>query len=137
MKANKFATGKEAEANGQPELATELYEKELSKGYNDLVPYERLLVLYRRQKKYRQELQVLSKGIKLLEDQLSDRQKEVFAKNRQRTKLLRLSRTLAQKLGLLNRKGDHVLLPQPLEKWVNRKKTVQKKIKAHVKKRVR
>jgi len=134
MKAKEITTGKEAEANQQPELAAELYEKELAKGYNDLVPYERLLVLYRRQKKYKDELRVLNQGIQLLEDQMTDRQKDVFAKKRQRTKLLRLSKTLAQKMGLLSSKGDHLLLPQPLEKWTNRRKALQKKIKAQAKK---
>jgi hypothetical protein len=130
MKEKEPISGRQAESSGQPELAIKLYEKEIARGYNDLLPYERLLVLYRKQKNYKEELHVLNRGIDRLQLQLTEHQKELFAKKPQRNKLLRQSKTLAQKLGLLNKKGDHLLLPQPLEKWINRKKIVQKKIKA-------
>jgi len=129
MKEKEPISGKQAESSGQPALAIKLYEKEIARGYNDLLPYERLLVLYRKQKNYREELHVLNRGIDRLQQQLTEHQKELFFKKPQRNKLLRQSKALAQKLGLLNKKGDHILLPQPLEKWLNRKKIVQKKIK--------
>jgi hypothetical protein len=129
MKEKALISGKQAESSGQPALAIKLYEKEIARGYNDLLPYERLLVLYRKQKNYREELHVLNRGIDRLQQQLTEHQKELFFKKPQRNKLLRQSKALAQKLGLLNKKGNHILLPQPLEKWLNRKKIVQKKIK--------
>jgi pantoate kinase len=133
MKEKELLTGRQAEAGGQTAVAIKLYEKQIAKGYNDTLPYERLLVLYRKQKNYREELHVLNRGITLLQQQLTDHQKELFAKKPQRNKLLRQSRALAQKMGLLDKKGEHLLLPQPLEKWINRKKNVQKKIKAQAK----
>ena len=133
MKEKELLSGREAEASGQPALAIKLYEKQIAKGYNDILPYERLLVLYRKQKNYKEELHVLNRGIALLQQQMTDHQKELFAEKPQRNKLLRQSRALAEKMGLLTKKGDHVLLPQPLEKWINRKKNVQKKIKAQAK----
>lgn len=133
MKEHSLISGKQAEAGGQTGLAIKLYEKQIARGYNDTLPYERLLVLYRKQKNYREELHVLNRGIALLQQQLTDHQKELFAKKPQRNKLLRQSRALAQKMGLLDKKGDHILLPQPLEKWMNRRKNVQKRIKAQAK----
>jgi len=53
-----FATGRQAEAGGQPDLAIRLYEKEIAANCKNLLPYQRLLVLYRRQKKYKQELAI-------------------------------------------------------------------------------
>lgn len=130
MKDKEAGSGREAEALGNTELAVKMYEKEIAKGRNNLLPYERLMVLYRRQKKYREELNVLNRGINFIQLQLNAHHRELFAGKAQRNKLLRQSRLLAQKMGLVNKKGDHVLLPQPLEKWINRKKSVQKKIKA-------
>lgn len=129
-------SGREAEALGQPALAIRLYEKELGKGHNNLLPYERLMVLYRRQKNFREELHVLNRAIDFLQLKLATHQKELFSHKPGRNKLLSKSRALAQKIGLLSKKGDHLLLPQPLEKWINRKKIVQKKIKAQSKKKV-
>ncbi|MBS1566194.1 MAG: hypothetical protein JST39_17555 [Bacteroidetes bacterium] len=130
MSTKEPITAREAEASGDTSLAIQLYEKEISKKRNNLEPYERLLVLYRRAKQYRKELHILNQGIEFVQDKLSKHQKELFAHRRGRNSLLQKSRALAQKMGLVNRKGDRLLLPQPLEKWMNRKLTVQKKIKA-------
>jgi len=129
-------SGREAEALGQPAVAIRLYEKEIGKGHNDLLPYERLMVLYRKAKNYREELHVLNRAIDFLQLQLKTHQQQLFAHKPGRSRLLRQSKALAQKMGLISKKGDHLLLPQPLEKWINRKKIVQKKIKAQAKKKI-
>ena len=123
-----FTTGRQAEAGGQPDLAIRLYEKEIAANCKNLLPYQRLLVLYRRQKKYKQELAVLTKGIHCLEEQLAEHKDTLFSKKPQRNKIMRLSKALAQKIGLLDKKGKELLPPQPLEKWIHREKLVRKKM---------
>ena len=125
-----IATGRQAEAGGQPDLAIRLYEKEIAGKCKNLVPYQRLLVLYRRQKKYKQELAVLTKGIYCLEEQLAEHKGALFSKKPQRNKIMRLSKALAQKIGLLDKKGKELLPPKPLEQWLRRKKIVRKKMQA-------
>ena len=122
-------TGREAEAGGQPDLAIRLYEKEIAGNCKNLLPYQRLLVLYRRQKKYKQELAVLKKGIQCVEEQQAGHKDTLFYKKPQRNKIMRLSKALAQKIGLLDKKGKEVLPPKPLEQWIRRKNIVGKKIK--------
>ena len=123
------ATGREAEAGGQPDLAIRLYEKEIAGNCKNLAPDQRLLVLYRRQKKYKQELAVLKKGIQCVEEQLAGHKDALFSKKPQRNKIMRLSKALAQKIGLLDKKGKELLPPQPLEQWIRREQIVRKKIK--------
>lgn len=120
--------GKELEAAGDTAKAIALYEKEVAKGHTDAFPYQRLLILYHKQKEYKEELRVLKKGIAVFTEKLKEKQKQVFG-NRPGRKLVNLSKKMAQTLGLLDKKGEHILLPSPLDKWTVRKKMVERKLK--------
>src|SRR4051812_39407419 len=104
MKARTIITGQQAEADGQPDLAITLYKKEIAGGCKNLTPYQRLMVLFRKQKKYKDELAVLNKGIECLQQQLTDHKTALFTKKPQRNKIFRLSKALAKKTGLMDRK---------------------------------
>lgn len=58
------AEGIEAEKNGDINLAIALYEKNISNGFNGSHPYKRLAIIYRKQKKYDDEIRVLQAAIK-------------------------------------------------------------------------
>jgi tetratricopeptide (TPR) repeat protein len=121
--------GKELETSGDTEKAISLYEKEVAKGSDDAFPYQRLLIIYHKQKDYKSEMRVLKKGIAVFTALLKEKQQQAFGKKRSR-KLVEMSRKIAQKIGLLDKKGEHVLLPEPLNKWTTRKKMVERKLKA-------
>lgn len=58
------ATGIEAEKNGDINLAIALYEKNVSNGFVGSHPYQRLAIIYRKQKRYDDEIRVLECAIK-------------------------------------------------------------------------
>ena len=122
-------TGKELEANGNTAEAIDFYEHAIARSTTDAFPYQRLIILYNRQKDYRKELRVLKKGIAVFTAQLKEKQAQVFGNKPKRKSLLQLSKKMAQQLGLLNSKGDHAVLPPPLDKWTTRKKLVERKLK--------
>lgn len=55
--------GKELEKNGDREKAIEVYEKNVERGYPATHSYDRLLVIYRRQKDYTNEIRIIKKAI--------------------------------------------------------------------------
>jgi hypothetical protein len=129
-------TGKTLETEGETAKAIALYEKEVGKGITDIFPYQRLLIIYHKQKDYREELRILKKGIDMLTRSLKEKQDKVFGGKRKRRSLLDLSKKMAQRMGLLDKKGEQLLLPEPLNKWLTRKKMVERKLKqTHAKKR--
>jgi len=130
MKAKTIITGRQAEAEGQPDMAITLYKKEIARGCKNFTPYQRLMVLLRKQKKYKDELAVLNKGIECLQQQLTDHKTALFIKKPQRNKILRLSKDLAKKTGLMDKKGRALFWPEPLDNWLRRKQLVRKKIQA-------
>jgi tetratricopeptide (TPR) repeat protein len=122
-------TGKGLEAEGETAKAIALYEKEIGKASIDIFPYQRLIIIYHKQKDYREELRILKKGIDMLTRSLKEKQDKVFGGKPKRRSLLDLSKKMAQRMGLLDRKGEQLLLPEPLNKWLTRKKMVERKLK--------
>ena len=59
---------KETETNGDPEQAAELYEQVIKDEHADEFPYDRLMVIYRKLKRYKDELRVINSGIKSFEN---------------------------------------------------------------------
>lgn len=57
---------KQAEANNNLETATNLYQKALDEDAFDVHVYDRLMILYRKQKMYGDELKTINKAIKSL-----------------------------------------------------------------------
>lgn len=60
----------------------DLYEEQIKAGVNDLFPYNRLMIIYRKQKEYKEELRVINKALAVFKKQLSDQQKTSFAKKK-------------------------------------------------------
>jgi len=60
-----IALGIEAEEAGDIEEAIEEYEASVAAGFNGSHPYKRLAILYRRQKKYDDEIRVLKTAVKV------------------------------------------------------------------------
>lgn len=60
--------GKEFEKLGKINEATELYEKNIEENFEGNYPYDRLVIIYRKNKDFRNEIRVLEKAIYVFEN---------------------------------------------------------------------
>ncbi len=127
--AENIQQGAAAEAEGNTKRAVELYETSIKKGIADPFPFDRLLVIYRKQKKFKDELRVILRGIEVFNQQLEEQQQYLLGRRKNVNVLKRLSKAFSKTSGLTDKKGNLKYLPGPLEKWLRRKKLVEKKIK--------
>jgi tetratricopeptide (TPR) repeat protein len=114
----------EAEAKQNFNLATELYKEEIKRHPLKTYAYDRLMIIYRKLKRYRDELHIVNKGIKAFEDYFKKKSEKLTTKHKQLTKL---SKALIKSTGLSER--NHEYFPEPLNKWRRRKEVVAKKLR--------
>jgi len=84
--------------------------------------HNRLLILYRKQGNYKQELKTINRAIKIFEELFRKRQPVV--NNRIRS----LSRAISKVTGLSDQKGNSLFQKGELTKWNKRKEVVMKKL---------
>lgn len=114
-----------AEKDNELELAEQLYTKQLEdKAFNASV-YSKLMTVYRKQKKYKEELQLINKGLKHFEDY----QKEKSSAKKHSSSIKKISNSLSKSLGLTDKKGKSIFEPAPIPAWKKRKATVEKRLK--------
>ena len=114
------------EAEGNPEKAAPLYEQLIKQNKPDEIPFDRLMIIYRKLKKYKDELRVINKGIKVFEDFYK---KPGSRKSAKQEKLATLSNAFMKSAGLQDKKGNLVYVPEPISRWMKRKTVVEKKLK--------
>ena len=127
--ADRIAEARQAELDGDAEGAIALYEENIKTGVSDQFSFDRLMVLYRKQKKYKDELRVINRGIKVFTEDHQRRQKSQIAEARNKKQVQELSNDIMKKAGLIDRKGKDVYLPGSLGKWMKRKEVVEKRMK--------
>lgn len=127
--AEHIQQGAAAEAEGDTKRAVELYESGIKKGIADPFPFDRLLVIYRRQRKYKDELRVILRGIEVFNQQLEEQQGYLLKRTKNAGVMKRLSKAFGKSSGLSDKKGNLKYLPGPLAKWLRRKKIVEQKIR--------
>lgn len=84
--------------------------------------YNRLMILYRKEKDYKKELRLINSGIKAFENFY--RSKKTGSK-----KIAEISKKLNRSFGFTDKKGNAVYDPEPIARWKKRKVTVEKRIK--------
>ena len=114
----------EAETEHDFDRAAELYKKEIKLHPLKVYAYDRLMIIYRKLKRYKEEWQVVNSGIKAFEDYFKNRSEKLTAKHKQVT---RLSKALIKSTGLSEK--NHEYFPEPLNKWRKRKEVLKKKLK--------
>ena len=103
------------------------YREQVEKGIFSPVPYERLMIHYRKEKDLAAELKVIKKGI--------DTFKKFYAKlqgsaiKKQKSKVAELSSKFSKSTGLTDKKGNDTYLPEPIPKWIKRQSVVEQKLK--------
>ena len=116
---------KELEAGGNPELAAKIYETIIKNNKPDEYPFDRLMIIYRKLKQYKEELKIINKGIRVFEDHY----KKPLRKTARQEKLTTLSNAFMKSSGLTDKKGNLLYVPEPISRWKKRKEVVEKKLK--------
>lgn len=115
-----------AEKNEDYDLAEKLYKKQLEqKAFNTPV-YSRLMTVYRKQKKYKEELQLINKGLQHFKEHNANR----LASKTSSAAIKKISNSLNKSLGLTDKKGNFLFEPEPVPAWKKRKAIVEKRLKA-------
>ena len=112
----------EAEQKEDISLAKEDYEEVIKKDPLAEKAYDRLMILYRKEKDYKSELKLINAGIKAFEN---------FYRSRKSgsKKIAEISKKLNRSFGFTDKKGNTVYDPEPIAKWKKRRLTVEKRIK--------
>ena len=126
--ADRNEEGRQAEQNEDTEAAIKLYEENIKEGYPEPFAFDRLMILYRKLKRYKDELRVIKRGIKVFTEANEKRRKGMFQAARSKRQVHALSEELMKKTGLADKKGNEIYLPEPLGKWTKRKEVVEKKV---------
>jgi len=79
------------------------------------------MIVYRKLKDYKRELELIDRGIKAYEDYYKSNVKKS-------KKVIELSSKLAKSVGLIDKKGNTTYDPEPIGKWKKRRLTVVKRL---------
>jgi hypothetical protein len=115
---------KEAELDGDVEKAIRFYEHNIKEDYADEFAFERLMIIYRKLKEYKEELRVIDRGIDVFESQMQEHLAYSLSKRADQKTLATLSNALIKKAKL----EDDIRYPDPIDKWLKRKEIVKKKL---------
>jgi len=121
---NKVA--REAEEDGDVNKATRFYEQNIKEDYADKFAFERLMIIYRKEKEYKNELRVIKRGIEVFQQNFKERVKHSLARRVTDKKLEQLSNAIIKISG---QKKEELHFPDPIDKWLKRKEIVEKKLK--------
>jgi hypothetical protein len=123
---NKIA--KEAEQAGDINKAVRFYEQNIGESYADKFAFERLMIIYRKEKEYKDELRVIKRGIEVFQQSFKERIKHSLARRVSDKKLEQLSNAIIKISG---QKKEELHFPDPIDKWLKRKEIVEKKLKSN------
>jgi len=120
-----ISDGKEAEENNELEKAAKIYERAIKIEPHEELPYNRLMIIYRKLTLYEDELKIIKKGITAFEQFYQKKSERFLAKSQS---VAKLSNALAKSLGQKGNKIEDVYHPEPISKWMKRQKVVEKKL---------
>jgi len=115
------------EQEGDNKNAIAVYEQLIKKHPLEALLFDRLMILYRKEKQFKKELALLEKAINSFTELL------LPSDARANKKVANLSKSISQSVGLADKKGAALYYPQPIAKWQKRKIFLKKKIAAQVK----
>jgi tetratricopeptide (TPR) repeat protein len=127
--ADRNEAAREAESNEEVDKAIKLYEENIKEAFPDPYAFDRLMVLYRKQKKYKDELRVINRAIKVFTDDYARHRKGMLSEAKNKKQVQALSNAIMKKSGLTDKKGNETYIPEPIGKWMKRKEVVEKRMK--------
>ena len=117
---------RESESEGKLDAAAALYEQLVKERSSDEFVFDRLMIIYRKLKLYKDELRIINKAIRVFEDL---HKKPGRRKSEKQQKLSTLSEAFMKSAGLKDKKGNLVYIPEPISRWMKRRAVVEKKLK--------
>lgn len=114
-----------AEQGGNLDRAIKLYEQNIKENFADKFAFERLMIIYRKQKDFKNELRVINRGVELFQENMKGHLKQSLSRYVDEKKLERLSLAIMKGTGLKNK---YLHFPDPIDKWIKRKEIVEKKL---------
>ena len=87
------------------------------------------MIIYRRQKAYKQEQRVIKQAIEVFRKQPREILENKIASKKNKAALVKLSNAFMKGAGLVDRKGNETHLPEPVNKWTRRLELVEKRLK--------
>lgn len=111
---------KRYEEEGELEHAALTYEKILRKAKTDENAFDRLMILYRKQKLFDKELKTINKALSVFT--------KLHSPKATGKKITALSRKLMRLTGLSDKKGNSLYEAGPLGRWRRRKLWVEKRL---------
>jgi hypothetical protein len=111
-----------------PEDPVDIYKQQVMEGVKVADPYDRLMIHYRKLKQYNDELNVIKKAIATFRKMYAEITSRTLKSFNQR-KIKSLSEEFNKKMGLLDKKGKEIYLPEPIPRWIKRQSIVEEKIK--------
>lgn len=117
--------GKTEESDDDLSAAVATYEEASKRMPYHREPYGRMMILFRKHGELKKELAVINKAITQFlkfHDRRTDRGKKMSSS------VAKISKILSRELGLVDRKGNNMHIPEPIAGWIRRKKFLVKKI---------
>ena len=121
--ADWLAKGLEWEKAGEVDKAINAYEKVIKKNPLQEQAYERLMIIYRKQKEHKKELAIIKAGIAAFNKFYATAMKPSTDK-----KVISISRALLKSTGLADKKGNPLFQREPIGKWARRAAVVKNKL---------
>jgi len=117
---------RQAEKNNNLKKATQLYEQNITEDYSDKFAFDRLMIIYRKQRKYKEELRVINRGIEVFQTQTENRLAHSLKRRIKPETLKQLSKAIINRAGLT---GEDLAHADPVGRWMKRKLVVSQKLK--------
>lgn len=114
-----------------PSEAIELYQQIIKRDPLQIHAYDRLMVIYRQQKDYKEEFSIINSGIKAFEKFYNEQSGKASKK------ISEISQKLNKAFHLVDKKGNSLYTPEPIDRWLKRKETLEKKMEKVEKKRTK
>jgi len=105
-----------------PSSAIEIYNGILKTDPLQIHAYDRLMIIYRQEKNYKKELSVINSGIKTFEKFYKEQS------GKRSKKISEISEKLNKAFDLVDKKGNSLYTPEPIDRWQRRRETVEKKL---------
>lgn len=112
------------EASADTEKAAAAYEKAIRENPLNEYAYDRLMIIYRKNKEYKKEKAVIVAAIKAFDQFYKNASKVSRSK-----KIVSLSKAFMKSTGLADNKGKILYQKEPLARWNKRKAVVEKRLK--------
>ena len=113
------------EKDGDLQKAIALYRQVIKNRPSNTLPYDRLMIIFRKKKEYNKELAVINAGIKAFQNLYHS------SKHTGNRKVTELSKAILRSTGLADKRGNPLFLREPVDRWSRRRELVERKLKQH------